>query len=80
MNLKSNAWKYVLAGGMAAVAGYFALPSAAWQDALYSAIGTASVVCILIGVTVHRPSDRLAWYLLALGGLCFTLGDDVNNY
>ena len=80
MNLKSNGWKYTLAGGMATVAGYFALPSAAWQDALYSAIGTASVVCILIGVRVHRPSDRLAWYLLALGGLCLTLGDDVNNY
>jgi diguanylate cyclase (GGDEF)-like protein len=80
MNLKSNGWKYVLAAGLVAVAGYFALPDAAWQDALYSAIGTASVVCILVGIRVHRPSDRLAWYLLALGGLCLTLGDDVNNY
>ena len=77
MGLRETAWKYVLIGGMCVVAGYFALPNATSQDIVYSALGTASVVCIVVGVRLHRPKDRLGWYFLALAGGCFTLGDDV---
>jgi len=65
----------VLVGGAAVIAGYFALPGATSQNALYQAIGFGSVACILTGVAVHRPDDRRSWYLLALGVALFALGD-----
>ncbi len=80
MKLRSNAWKYALIGGISAVAGYFVLPNATTQDAVFSTLGTASVVCILVGIHLHRPKDRLSWYLIALAGACFTLGDDALTY
>ena len=61
---------------MCVVAGYFALPNATSQTVVYATLGTASVVCILVGIRLHRPKDRLGWYFLALAGGCFTLGDD----
>jgi diguanylate cyclase (GGDEF)-like protein len=64
---------------MCVVAGYFALPGPLSQDALYQFIGIASVVCILIGIHLHRPDDRLSWVLLALGGTCFTMGDAMES-
>jgi hypothetical protein len=76
VGLRATAWKYVLIGGMCVVAGYFALPNATSQTVVYSTLGTALVVCILVGIRLHRPKDRLGWYFLALGGGCFTLGDD----
>ena len=76
MGLRTTAWKYALVGGMCVVAAYFVLPNATSQTVVYSALGTVSVVCILIGIRLHRPKDRLGWYFLALAGGCFTLGDD----
>jgi diguanylate cyclase (GGDEF)-like protein len=63
--------------GAAAVAGYFALPGAAAKDVGYSVIGSASVIAVLIAVRVLRPAERLGWLMLALGNLCFVLGDGV---
>jgi diguanylate cyclase len=80
MGFKGKVWKYVLVLGLAVVAGYFALPNVTSQGVVYQTIGILSVACILIGVTIHRPPDRLGWYLLAIGGLCFTIGDGIENY
>src|SRR5580658_8830130 len=44
-----------------ALAGYFLLPGAGAKDLTYSAIGVASVVCVLIGVRRHRPASSWAW-------------------
>jgi diguanylate cyclase (GGDEF)-like protein len=77
---RSNAWCALLAVGLCVIAGYFALPGPTSQDAVYQAFGVGSVVCILLGVRIFRPEDRLSWYLLALGGLFFTLGDGAENY
>jgi len=76
MDMRANAWKYVLGGGLCVVVGYFLLPDATGQTIVYSALGMASVVCILVGIRLHRPDDRVGWYFLALAGTCFTLGDD----
>ena len=80
VGLRSTAWKYALIGGMCVVAAYFALPNETSQDIVYSALGTASVVCILVGIRLQRPKDRLSWYFLALAGTCFTLGDDASSF
>jgi diguanylate cyclase (GGDEF)-like protein len=80
VGLRSTAWKYALIGGMCVVAVYFALPNETSQDIVYSVLGSASVVCILVGIRLHRPKDRLSWYFLALAGTCFTLGDDASSF
>ena len=79
MRLKLAAWKYVLIAGLGSIAVYFVLPLTG-KDVAYSVLGSASVICILIGIRINRPSDRLGWYFLAIAGACFTLGDDAWSY
>jgi len=71
------AWKWVLGIGVAAVAGYFALPGTGAKDVGYSAIGAASVLAVLFAIRILRPADRLGWVFLAVGNLCFVLGDGI---
>ncbi|MGO8872695.1 MAG: putative bifunctional diguanylate cyclase/phosphodiesterase [Acidimicrobiales bacterium] len=78
MRARANIWKYVLAGGACAVAGYTALSGGIGKDLAYSLIGLGSVTCVLLGVRLHRPADRLGWCLVALAALCFLLGDGVD--
>ncbi|HUV57923.1 MAG TPA: EAL domain-containing protein [Acidimicrobiales bacterium] len=75
--MRQQAWKSVLAVGGLLTAAYFALPSPSAQNVLYSLLGFASVVGILVGVRWHHPVNRLGWYFIAAAGACFTLGDDV---
>ncbi len=77
--MRDHLWKYILIGGICMVAGYFALPGPTSQNAMYQFIGVASVVCILVGIRLHHPRDRLSWFLIALGGTCLTLGDATEN-
>jgi len=67
-------------GGLGLIGLYFVLPGPTGQDVLYALLGSLSVVCVLIGVRLHRPVERLGWYLVAAAGLCFTLGDDIWSY
>lgn len=61
------------------VSGYFLLPSIDAQNVTYTAIGAASVIAILVGVRINRPTDRTAWYLLAGGAAASTVADFVEN-
>jgi diguanylate cyclase (GGDEF)-like protein len=63
--------------GIVAVAGYFVLPGVGAKDLGYSSIGFASIAAALIAVSRRRPAGRRYWYLLAVGNLCFVLGDGV---
>jgi diguanylate cyclase len=74
---RNTAWQWMLAFGLAAIVGYYVLPGAYTQDVIYSMLGTSAVVAILVGVHLHRPSDRVGWNCLAASGACFTLGDDI---
>jgi diguanylate cyclase (GGDEF)-like protein len=77
--MRHNAWKYWVITGVAVTAGYFAAPGPAGRAVIYLAIGVGSAAAILIGTLLHRPQDRLSWYLLALGALCFALGNSVQS-
>ena len=80
MDFNTSAWKVVLVAGFCAAGIYFAIPTGGDQDVLYAAFGAASVICILVGIRIRRPVNPLGWYLLALAGVCFTLGDDVLSF
>jgi diguanylate cyclase (GGDEF)-like protein len=77
--MKQHAWKYWMISGGLVIAGYFALPGATSQDVVYQVMGVAAVAAILIGTALHRPADRLSWYLLAMGTALFTMGDAAQN-
>ena len=80
MGLRQSAWKYILVGGLVSIGLYFVLPGPRSQDIAYALLGAASVICIVAGARLHRPSDRLGWYLLAAAGALFTLGDDTWSF
>src|ERR1700693_2177312 len=42
---------------------------------VFNLIGFSACVAIIVGVRMHRPAARWAWYLIALGQLLFVLGD-----
>jgi diguanylate cyclase (GGDEF)-like protein len=80
MGFKGHVWKLIVALGVIAAAAYAELPSPVVRQGVYQAVGIASVVCILIGIRIHRPADTASWYLLAAGTAGFTCGDFVQNY
>ena len=75
-----NAWKIELTLSAVFVAEYFVVRSVTNQNTVYSLFGAVAFVMIMVGVAVHRPEDRVGWYLLAAAVGCLTLGDDVTTY
>lgn len=66
-----------LAGGLVALAGFYALPRGSiYQDTVYyPLLGASSVVAILAGVAWYRPHRPAPWLLFAAGQLLFVAGD-----
>ncbi|HEX8629578.1 MAG TPA: GGDEF domain-containing protein [Catenuloplanes sp.] len=78
-----------LAGGAAAVLGYYLLPAVAVgplantdlaQGVLFTAVSAAAAVAIVAGVAVHRPARPLPWLILAAGQVAFTVGDGLDVF
>jgi diguanylate cyclase (GGDEF)-like protein/PAS domain S-box-containing protein len=42
---------------------------------VFNVIGFSAIVAIVVGVRMHRPASRAAWYLIALGQALFVSGD-----
>jgi hypothetical protein len=42
---------------------------------VFNVIGFSGCAAIVVGVRIHRPAARRAWYLLALGQFLFVAGD-----
>jgi diguanylate cyclase len=42
---------------------------------LYNGVGASAVVAVLLGVRLHRPSQRLPWFLFAAGQASFLTAD-----
>ena len=72
--MRRHAWQYWTIIGALLLAGYAALPGPVGRDVVVLVMGILSVAAIIGGTVVHRPADRLGWYLLAAGALCFTVG------
>src|SRR5512142_3319678 len=69
---------FMACGGLL-IAVYFTLPLTA-QDALYSAIGLASVAAVVYGAFRYVHAYRLAWLLFAGGLLAFVAGDAIFSW
>jgi diguanylate cyclase (GGDEF)-like protein len=67
----------VLLAGVCAIGAYFAVPGELGKDLIYTVMGLGSTVCVLLAIRLHRPAERLGWYLLAAANSCFVLGDGI---
>ncbi|BCJ49003.1 hypothetical protein Asp14428_04780 [Actinoplanes sp. NBRC 14428] len=64
------------AGWLALLTGiYYAWPATHLYS--WAAIGLSGVAAIVLGVRVHRPAQRLPWYLIAAALLFFVSGDTI---
>jgi signal transduction histidine kinase len=73
-------WLAYLAAGLAATATYFRLPwNTLGQGFVYDGIGASAAAAIVAGTFLHRPVQRLPWYLFATGLLAFAVGDMIFN-
>jgi len=59
---------------------YFVLPPSGLRAVVYCATSLGMVVAVVVGVRMWRPSRPLAWYLIAVGQLLFTVGDAYSFY
>ncbi len=80
MGWRRRAWVVTLVVGVGLTGAYLLVPGRYGRDAVYSLIGLSSFALVLAGIRFNRPSDRLAWYLVASAGLCFAVGDLAGNY
>ena len=80
MQFRQRGWIYTLVVGGILIALYYLMPTQGAYDALYSAVGIASVVLVVVGIRVFKPEDPTAWYFVAVAGALFALGDLVGDY
>lgn len=73
MRLSRHAWWLYLAVMGAVGVAYLAGPLNIGP--VFNAIGFSGCVAIVVGVRIHKPATRWAWYLIALGQLMFVAGD-----
>jgi diguanylate cyclase len=74
------AWRLYLSFGAIVLATYELLPAGTWADSAYLVVGASTVAAICLGVRIHRPMSRTAWYLMAAGQLSWVLGDAVTSW
>jgi diguanylate cyclase (GGDEF)-like protein/PAS domain S-box-containing protein len=73
-------WKLYLVGACLLAAAYFLLPTVPAKLIVWPALGWSSVAAIFIGVRLHRPEGRSAWYLVLAGVATFITGDDLFSF
>ena len=78
---KTSRWSHrYLAAGIALTVAYFALPADTAKLVIWPAVGLCSVIAIIVGVRLNRPTAPSAWYLLAAGLASLNIGDDLSSF
>ena len=54
---------------------YLFVPPFKGSGPLINAIGLSGVVAIVVGIRLHKPRARVAWWLFAAGQFLFVSGD-----
>jgi diguanylate cyclase (GGDEF)-like protein/PAS domain S-box-containing protein len=72
---RERAWLWYLAGTTFLTALYLFAPALAGNGPLINFLGLSGVVAIVVGIWMHRPRARLAWWLFAAGQFLYFSGD-----
>ncbi|MEZ0165806.1 putative bifunctional diguanylate cyclase/phosphodiesterase [Kineococcus sp. LSe6-4] len=75
-----RAWLGYLLVGTALTAWCVSLPVGLTRAVVYEVVPLSAALALVVGVLVHRPPDRLPWFLLAAGQLCSAAGDLVYSW
>src|SRR5438445_8083236 len=73
--LRRPLWVWYLAVGAALTALYMFVPPLAGNGPLINLLGLSGVVAIVVGIRMHKPRARAAWWLFAAGQFLFFSGD-----
>jgi diguanylate cyclase (GGDEF)-like protein/PAS domain S-box-containing protein len=76
----ARAWQWYLACAVPLTLAYLWLPLEPAKLIVWPLIGWSSVIAIVVGVRINRPSSPLAWYLIAGGVGTFILGDNLYTF
>lgn len=68
-------WAAFAGGAVVLTVVEVSLPEGSLRDLVYLAVAVAAAVAVLVGVRLHRPRERAAWYLLAAGIGSWAVGD-----
>jgi diguanylate cyclase (GGDEF)-like protein/PAS domain S-box-containing protein len=75
MNLRGRLWIAYLALGAILTGAYLWFPPLKGNGPLINLLGLSSAIAIAIGIFLHRPRARAAWFLFIVGQLLFFAGD-----
>jgi diguanylate cyclase (GGDEF)-like protein/PAS domain S-box-containing protein len=72
---RSTVWAWYLVVTGALTAAYLFVPQLAGSGPLINGLGLTGVVAIVVGIFLHRPKARSAWWLFVAGQFLFFAGD-----
>src|SRR6266705_2403112 len=72
---REQVWIWYLAGTGVLTSLYLFAPPLAGNGPLINALGLSGVVAIVVGIRMHKPRARAAWWLFAAGQFLFFSGD-----
>ena len=72
---RDKVWLWYLLATSALAGMYLFVPAFAGNGPLINALGLSGVVAIVVGIIVHKPRARAAWWLFAAGQFLFFSGD-----
>ena len=75
MSWRNRVWAVYLAVAGALMLTYLFFPPLAGNGPLINVLGLSGVVAIVVGIRMHRPRARAAWWLFVVGQFLFWAGD-----
>ncbi len=72
---RSRGWAIYLVYGAVLTTAYVALPPLQGSGPLINVLGLSSSIAIALGIWMHAPRARLAWFLFIVGQFLFFAGD-----
>jgi diguanylate cyclase (GGDEF)-like protein/PAS domain S-box-containing protein len=75
VNWRARLWIVYLGAGALLTAAYLWFPPLKGNGPLINLLGLSSSVAIAIGIYLHRPKARAAWFLFIVGQFLFFAGD-----
>jgi diguanylate cyclase (GGDEF)-like protein/PAS domain S-box-containing protein len=77
VDARTTIWVAYLIGALALTVAYFLATPATAKLVFWPIIGWSSFAAMIVGIRMHKPEGRGAWYLLAAGLAMLIVGDDL---